>query len=99
MNPAYIRVAAVTLLAGCCLAAAAAANEQSVELRPDAGRDAVEAHCAACHSLDYVLMNSPFPTAAQWDAEVAKMIKVFGAPIEDADARIIADYLKKNYGS
>jgi hypothetical protein len=28
-----------------------------------------------------------------------KMINVFGAPIDAADARIIADYLKKNYGS
>ena len=31
-------------------------------------------------------------------AEVTKMIKAFGAPINDADAKIIADYLKKNYG-
>ena len=34
-----------------------------------------------------------------WDAEVTKMIKAFGAPIDDADAKVIADYLKKNYGS
>jgi hypothetical protein len=27
------------------------------------------------------------------------MIKAFGAPISDADAKVIADYLKKNYGS
>jgi hypothetical protein len=44
-------------------------------------------------------MNSPFPTAALWDAEVAKMIKAFGAPIDATDAKIIADYQKKNYGS
>ena len=44
-------------------------------------------------------MNSPFLNAAAWDAEVAKMIKAFGAPIDDADAKIIAEYLKKNYGS
>jgi sulfite dehydrogenase (cytochrome) subunit B len=44
-------------------------------------------------------MNSPFPNAALWDAEVSKMIKAFGAPIGDADAKVIADYLKKNYGS
>ena len=31
--------------------------------------------------------------------EVAKMIKAFGAPIDDADAKTIAEYLKKNYGS
>jgi hypothetical protein len=26
------------------------------------------------------------------------MIKAYGAPIDDADAKAIADYLKKNYG-
>jgi len=59
----------------------------------------VEANCAACHSLDYIVMNSPYPSAALWDAEVTKMIKAFGAPIDDGDAKVIADYLKKNYGS
>ena len=49
--------------------------------------------------LDYIVMNSPFPNAALWDAEVTKMIKAFGAPISDADAKAIADYLKQNYGS
>ena len=44
-------------------------------------------------------MNSPFPNAALWDAEVTKMINAFGAPISDADARVISDYLKANYGS
>ena len=44
-------------------------------------------------------MNSPFLNSAGWDAEVTKMIKAFGAPINDADAKTIADYLKKNYGT
>ena len=43
-------------------------------------------------------MNSPFIKPAVWDAEIGKMIKVMGAPIDDADAKAIADYLKKNYG-
>jgi hypothetical protein len=43
-------------------------------------------------------MNSPFLSPAGWDAEVAKMINAFGAPIDQADAKIIADYLKSNYG-
>jgi enoyl-CoA hydratase/carnithine racemase len=29
----------------------------------------------------------------------AKMINAFGAPIDAADAKAIAEYLKKNYGS
>ena len=56
-------------------------------------------NCQACHSLDYIPMNSPFPNAALWDAEITKMIKAYGAPIDDGDAKAIAEYLKKNYGS
>ena len=63
------------------------------------GLEKVEANCAGCHSLDYIVMNSPFPNAALWDAEVTKMIRAFGAPISDEDAKVIAEYLKKNYGS
>jgi hypothetical protein len=44
-------------------------------------------------------MNSPLPNAALWDAEITKMIKAYGTPIDDADAKAIAEYLKKNYGS
>jgi hypothetical protein len=34
---------------------------------------------------------------ACWDAEVTKMIKVMGAPVDEAGARAIKDYLTKNY--
>jgi hypothetical protein len=77
----------------------AAAGEEPVELKKAPGVDRVEANCGACHSLDYIPMNSPFLNAAGWDAEVAKMINAFGAPIDQADAKIIADYLKNNYGT
>ena len=76
--------------------ASAGAEEPAVHLKQAPGVDVVEAHCAACHSLDYVLINSPFLDAAHWDAEVAKMIKAFGAPIDPADAKTIGDYLKQN---
>ncbi len=77
----------------------AAADEKPVQLKQAPGLDKVEANCAACHSLDYIQMNSPYPNAATWDAEVTKMRKAFGAPIDDDDAKAIADYLKTNYGS
>ncbi|HYA06098.1 MAG TPA: cytochrome c [Xanthobacteraceae bacterium] len=77
----------------------AAADEPIIKLKPGPGLDQVEGNCGACHSLDYIQMNSPFLNAAQWNAEVTKMIKAFGAPISDADAKAIADYLAKNYGS
>jgi mono/diheme cytochrome c family protein len=81
------------------VASSAFAEEKPVELKKAPGLDKVEANCAACHSLDYIIMNSPFPKAAVWDAEVTKMIKAYGAPIDDEDAKAIAEYLKKNYGS
>jgi mono/diheme cytochrome c family protein len=81
------------------IAAPALAQEQVIELKKAPGLDKVATNCAVCHSLDYIQMNSPFPNAALWDAEVTKMIKVYGAPISDADAAAIVDYLKSNYGS
>ncbi len=90
---------ALALLAAIVLTVPTAAEEKPVALKKAPGLEKVEANCAACHSLDYIQMNSPFLSPATWDAEVTKMIKAFGAPISDADAAVIADYLKKNYGS
>jgi mono/diheme cytochrome c family protein len=85
-------------IAAALMATAAAAQEKPVQLKQAPGLDKVEGNCSGCHSLDYVPMNSAFLNAAGWDAEVAKMINAFGAPIDQADAKIIADYLKSNYG-
>jgi mono/diheme cytochrome c family protein len=93
-----MRAIAIAVFAA-LIALPAAADEKPVALKQAPGLDKVESNCAACHSLDYIQMNSPFPSAAVWDATVTKMIKAFGAPIDDADAKVIADYLKKNYGS
>jgi mono/diheme cytochrome c family protein len=76
----------------------ARADETDIVLKEGHGRDTVINNCGACHSLDYVQMNSPFLNAAGWEAEVTKMIKAYGAPVGDADAAMIVDYLKKNYG-
>ena len=84
---------AAALIAGSALAA-----EQEIKLKQGAGLDKVEANCQACHTLAYIPMNSPYLNAAGWDAEVTKMIKAYGAPIEDADAKAIKDYLSANYG-
>lgn len=92
-----MRIFAVAIFAA-AIALPAAAAEKPVELKKAPGLDKVEAHCTACHSLDYVLTNSPFLNAAGWDAEVTKMIKAYGAPIDAADEKAIADYLKANYG-
>jgi len=93
-----MRSIAIAAIMVAVTASFAAADEKSVQLKQAPGLDKVVGNCGGCHSLDYVPMNSPFLNAAGWDAEVAKMINAFGAPIDQADAKTIADYLKSNYG-
>jgi mono/diheme cytochrome c family protein len=93
-----MRILIIALAASTALAATAAFAAE-VKLKQADGMDKVEANCQACHTLAYIPMNSVFLNAAGWDAEVTKMIKAYGAPIDEADAKAIADYLKKNYGT
>ncbi|MBF9233490.1 c-type cytochrome [Microvirga alba] len=79
-------------------ATGARADETAIKLKDGPGRDVVMNNCAACHSLDYIQMNSPFLDQKLWEAEVTKMIKVFGAPVDDSDAKAIVDYLSRSYG-
>jgi sulfite dehydrogenase (cytochrome) subunit B len=88
-------IAALWLVVAPC----ARADEQPIMLKDAPGHDIVEGFCGACHSLDYIQTNSPFPSAALWDAEVKKMINAFGAPITPTDVKTITEYLVKNYGS
>ena len=97
-------------LAGAAALAVAAVNAKplSIELpadtttfRPGPNLETVQGNCGACHSTDYVLTQprgEKFKKAF-WEAEVAKMINVYGAPIEAQEATAIVDYLAKNYGA
>jgi mono/diheme cytochrome c family protein len=85
-------------VAAVLLAGTAFAEEQEIKLKEGPGLDKVEGNCTACHTLAYIPMNSPYLDAKGWDAEVTKMIKAYGAPIDEADAKAIAEYLAKNYG-
>lgn len=85
-----------TLLA-VAVAASTWAQENKVALKDGPGKDKAM-QCVACHSLDYIEMNSPFMDKAGWTASVNKMINVFGAPIPKEDVEAIAAYLAQNYG-
>jgi len=87
-------LAAVALALG----SAAQADESSVQLTQADGVERVQASCAICHSLDYIVMNSPFQDRAGWDKTVTKMVKVMGAPLTPEDSAAIVDYLANNYG-
>jgi mono/diheme cytochrome c family protein len=86
------------LIAAALTAAPALADEAAVQLKDAPGRELLERNCVACHSLDYVQMNSPFLDRKGWEGSVNKMIKVMGAPITAEDAGAIVDYLVRNYG-
>lgn len=87
-------------MALCVLATGAVdAEEAAVTLTNAPGRDAVYASCLACHSADYIVMNSPFLDEKGWRASVAKMINVMGAPITPEQAEVIVRYLAANYGA
>ena len=90
-------VAMGALLGALLFAGAAAAQESKVVLKDAPGKDKAM-QCVACHSLDYIPMNSRFLDKAHWTAEVNKMINVFGAPIPKTDVETIATYLTENYG-
>jgi len=72
--------------------------ETRAELKHGEELTKVEAFCNICHSLDYILMQ-PKLTKPQWTATVNKMIKVFGAPINEEDAKLIVNYLVAQYGA
>jgi hypothetical protein len=74
------------------------AQEPDIHLKPGKGLDTLEANCNACHSLDYIQMNSPAPNKDFWAAEVKKMRGPYGAPVGDDDANTIVEYLNAQYG-
>ncbi|MDE2579820.1 MAG: cytochrome c [Hyphomicrobiales bacterium] len=90
-----IITSALVLLA---FAVPALADEATIKLKEAPGVEAVRNNCAACHSLDYPITNGGFLDAKGWTATVTKMQKTFGAPISDADAKEIINYLAANYG-
>lgn len=62
---------------------------------PDA--DLVAGHCAACHSLDYILTQPRDRPPTFWRDTVTKMVNAYGAPIDSGDAERISSYLQENF--
>ncbi len=86
--------------------AAAAAEGKTITLLPDnpmatlapgPGMEVARANCGLCHSTDYIV-RQPRGDAKQWGPEVAKMIKVFGAPVSAENEKVIVEYLSSAYG-
>lgn len=96
----------IAAIAGCLVttvvavaAPAPAFKTQAIELPADAAAfpdgpnvKVVTQNCLACHSADMVL-DQPLLPRATWAAEVTKMRNIYKAPVSDADAALIVDYL------
>jgi mono/diheme cytochrome c family protein len=65
--------------------------------RPGPGSEVAQSNCLSCHSADYINFQPPKKGQSFWEAEVQKMIKVYQAPIDEMDAKAIADYLARTY--
>jgi hypothetical protein len=73
--------------------------EETAAFKPGPNVEAAQNNCAACHSADYIKTQPRDQKSRKdfWLAEVTKMIKVYGAPIEEADVPKIVDYLASTY--
>jgi len=73
--------------------------EETAQFKPGPNVDVVKNDCTACHSVDYIQTQPHGPKFKKdfWQAEVNKMIKVYGAQIDEADIGKIVDYLTATY--
>lgn len=73
---------------------------ETAQLKPSplAGYSIAREKCGICHSLDYVLYQPPQMSQAQWTAEVQKMQRNYGAPLDAEEIRLLGIYLAVVYG-
>ena len=73
--------------------------DEVAAFKPGPNLEVVQGNCGSCHSADYVITQPQGPAfkKAFWEAEVTKMIKIYAAPIDEADVPKIVDYLVQNY--
>ena len=90
---------ALLVLAGCGQRDSFAFENVSIALPDDTTTlpdgphvEAVTQNCTACHSPAMIL-TQPRLSRAAWEGEVAKMVKVYKAPVDAAAVAGIVDYL------
>ena len=99
--PAFLTALAAVAISGSINAAPVSYTlpDETATLKPGPNVEVVQNNCTACHSADYVQTQPRGEKFKKdfWQAEVTKMIKVYGAPIDDADVGKIVDYLAATY--
>jgi mono/diheme cytochrome c family protein len=71
--------------------------DETATFRTEPGSEVAQNNCLACHSADYIQMQPSGKGKAFWESEVTKMINSYHAPIDEADAKAIVDYLARTY--
>ena len=73
--------------------------EETAAFKPGPNLDVVQNNCSGCHSADYINTQPRNQKSKKdfWQAEVTKMIKTYGAPINEADVPKIVEYLAATY--
>src|SRR5262245_61159487 len=72
-------------------------DDAYAELAPGPGVEVVRANCVLCHSTDYIVIQ-PRGDTKQWQGVVTKMMKVYGAVLNEQDAQTIVRYLVSAHG-
>ena len=92
-------VAALGLVAARAVPVVYKLPDETAAFKPGPNLDVVQSNCPGCHSADYI-NTQPHDVKSKkdfWQAEVTKMIKVYGAPIDYADVPKIVEYLAATY--
>jgi len=106
MTRCFFLVLLLTLATAACLGGSASAApisytlpDETAAFKPGPNLEVVQNNCTACHSADYVSTQPRGPKFKKdfWQAELTKMIKLYGAPIDGADVGKIVDYLAATY--
>jgi hypothetical protein len=103
-----MRHRALLILAAAAMSQLAAASaspisyqlpEETAAFRPGPNLETTKNNCTGCHSANYIETQPRNVKSKRdfWQAEVTKMIKVYGAPIDEADIPKIVDYLSATY--
>jgi hypothetical protein len=73
---------------------------ETAQLKPSdlPGYAIAHAKCVICHSADYIQYQPPKMSQTQWTAEVQKMQRSYGAPLDADEIKLIGIYLATVYG-
>lgn len=96
---AALALATLALLAACDSAPKVEFRDAGITLPDDPndlpeapGRQAVVENCTACHSPS-TMLQQPLVPREKWEATVAKMVKLYKAPVDPAAIPQIVDYM------